>query len=66
MKTSLTLRLVSTACSLAITAAIFSAVISNAEQLQADGSIRLSHSVVGSPHAVAPTLIAQAQAAQVR
>ena len=66
MKSSLTLRLVSAAFSIAITAAIFSAVISNAEQPQADGSIRLAHTVVGSPHAIAPTLIAQAHTAQVR
>ena len=66
MKTSLTLRLVSAAFSVAITAAIFSAVISNAEQPQPDGSIRLAHTMVGSPQVGAPSLVAQAQTAQVR
>ena len=66
MKTSLTVRLVSAAFAIAITAGIFSAVISNAEQPQPDGSVRLAHTVVGQPHVVAPTLYAEAKTERVR
>ena len=66
MKTSLTLRLISAAVSIAVTTVIFSAVVSIAEQPQADGTVRLAHTVVGSPQVVAPALVAQAQTNQAR
>ena len=66
MKSSLALRLVFAATSIAITATIFTAVISNAEQPQADGTVRLAHTVIGSPQVFAPVQIAQAKIEQVR
>lgn len=66
MKTSLALRALSAAVSIAVTLGLFSAVISISEQPQADGSIRLAHTVVGSPQVAASTLVAQARPMQVR
>ncbi len=66
MKTSLTLRLVSAAISVAVTLTLFSAVISIAEQPQTDGTIRLAHAAVGTPKVVAPSLVAQAQTTELR
>ena len=61
MKTSITIRIISAAVSVVVTIAIFTAVISIAELPQADGSVRLAHTVVGAPATPAPALVARAQ-----
>lgn len=60
MKTSITTRLISAVCSVGVTAAIFTAVISIAEQPQADGTVRLAHTIVRT-QANAPIVLAYNQ-----
>ena len=60
MNTSLTTRLIAAIVSVCVTATIFSAVVSIAEQPQADGTVRLAHTTVGAPATPAPALVAQA------
>lgn len=62
MNISFALRLACTTLSIAMTNFIFSAVISNAEETQPDGSIRLAHTVGGLPQGAMAILIAQVQA----
>jgi hypothetical protein len=60
MKTSITTRLIAAAVSVGATVAIFTAVISIAEQTQADGTVRLAHTAIGAPTTPAKTFVAQA------
>ena len=60
MKTSITTRCVSAVCSVGVTAAIFTAVISIAEQPQADGTVRLAHTIVRT-QASAPVVVVYAE-----
>ena len=60
MKISFTTRLIAALFSVGVTVAIFSAVISIAEQPQADGTVRLAHTTVGAPAVSAPVFIAEA------
>ena len=64
--TSLSTRLIASIISVGVTAALFSAVISPAMQNHADGSVRLAHSTLSAPSALAPLLVAQADADQSR
>ena len=60
MKISFTTRLIAALFAGGVTVAIFSAVISIAEQPQADGTVRLAHTTVGAPAVSAPVFIAEA------
>lgn len=60
MKTPFTTRLTAAIVSAGLTAAIFSAVVAIAKQPQADGTVRLAHTTVGTPATPAPALVAHA------
>ena len=62
MNTSNTTRLIAAILSVGVTAALFSAVIAQAMQKQADGGVRLAHSAVSAPAAATQMLVALASA----
>jgi hypothetical protein len=64
MNASNTLRFIAAIAAVGITAAIFSSVVTLAEQTQEDGSVKLAHTVVGSQPSIKQILIAQADTAQ--